>query len=89
MEKYLAAEYSPGATFDRAVKLSLDAWIVGQLALGDDGAKELPGREKILAARKERLRAAGIEAAVLDRSAKTAIRYRTINETEIRSALGD
>jgi hypothetical protein len=89
MEKYLAAEHSPGATFDRALKLSLDAWIVGQLALGDDGVKELPAREKILAERKERLRAAGIEAAVLDRSAKSAIRYRTLNETEIRSALGD
>lgn len=89
MEKYLAAEHSPGATFDRALKLSLDAWIVGQLALGDDGVKELPAREKILAERKERLRGAGIEGAVLDRSTKTAIRYRTLNDTEIRSALGD
>src|SRR3954465_1151702 len=26
MEKYLAAEHSPGASFDRALKLSLDAW---------------------------------------------------------------
>jgi proteasome alpha subunit len=89
MEKYLAAEHSSGATFDRALKLSLEAWIVGQLALGDDGVKELPAREKILTERKERLRAAGIEVAVLDRSAKTAIRYRTVNDTEIRSALGD
>lgn len=89
MENYLAAEHSPGATFERALKLALDAWTVGQLALGDAGVKELPARDKILAERKERLRAAGIEAAVLDRGDKTAIRYRALTEPEIRSALGD
>jgi proteasome alpha subunit len=89
MEKYLASEHSSGATFDRAIKLCLDAWTVGHLALGDAGVKELPGREKIMAERKDRLRAAGIEAAVLDRDDKTAIRYRALTEPEIRSALGD
>ena len=89
MEKYLAAEHSSGATFERAMKLSLDAWAVGQLALGDEGVNELPPRDKIVAERKERLRAAGIEAAVLDRGDRIAIRYRTLNEQEIRSALGD
>jgi proteasome alpha subunit len=89
MEKYLAAEHSAGATFERASKLALDAWTVGYLALGDDGAKELPARDTILAERKERLRASGIEAIVLDRDDRSAIRYRTLNETEIRSALGD
>jgi len=89
MEKYLAAEHSAGATFERTLKLGLDAWMVGQLALGEDGVKELPAREKILAERKERLRGAGIEAAILDRGDRRAIRYRTLNETEIRSGLGD
>jgi len=89
MEKYLATEHSSGATFERALKLSLDAWTVGQLALGDEGVNELPPRDKIIAERKERLRAAGIEAAVLDRGDRIAIRYRTLNEQEIRSALGD
>ena len=89
MEKYLAAEHAAGATFERVLKLSLDAWVVGDLALGDDGVKELPARDKIVAERKERLRGAGIEAAVLDRGDRSAIRYRTLNETEIRSALGD
>jgi hypothetical protein len=51
--------------------------------------KELPARDKILAERKERLRTAGIEAALLDRDDQTAIRYRTLSEEEIRSALGD
>jgi len=89
MEKYLAGEHSAGATFDRAIKLSLDAWTVGHLALGDAAVKEVPGRDKILAERKERLRATGIEAAVLERDDKTAIRYRALTEPEIRSALGD
>ena len=89
MEKYLAAEHSDGATFERALKLGFDAWTVGSLALGDEEVKELPAREKIVAERKERLRSAGIEAAVLDRSDKTAIRYRTLNDAEIRSTLGD
>jgi proteasome alpha subunit len=89
MEKYLAAEHSAGATFDRALKLSLDAWIVGQLAIGDDGVKELPARDKIVAERKQRMRAAGIEAAVLDRGDQSAIRYRTLDNTEIRTALGE
>lgn len=89
MEKYLASEHSAGATFERALKLSLDAWTVGHLALGDGGVKEIPAREKILAERKERLRGAGVEAAVLERDDKRAIRYRPLSESEIRSGLGD
>jgi proteasome alpha subunit len=89
MEKYLAAEHSTGATFERTFKVGLDAWTVGHLALGDAGVKELPARDKILAERKERLRAAGIEAAILERADKIAIRYRTLTEAEIRSALSD
>jgi proteasome alpha subunit len=89
MEKYLDAEHSAGASFERAFKLALDAWTVGHLALGDAGVKELPAREKILAERKDRLRNAGIEAARLDRDDKIAIRYRSLGEDEIRSALGD
>jgi proteasome alpha subunit len=89
MEKYLAEEHSTGATFERALRLSLDAWIVGHLALGDSGVKEIPAREKILAERKERLRGAGVEAAVLERNDKMAIRYRPLSEGEIRSGLAD
>ena len=87
MEKFLTAEHSTGATFERALKVALDAWTVGHLALGDAGVKDIPAREKILAERKERLRAAALEAAVLDRADKTAIRYRPLSEPEIRSAL--
>jgi len=89
MENCLRAEHSAGATFERALKIALDAWTVGHLALGDGGVKELPARDKILAERKERLRGAGIEAALLERSDKSAIRYRVLTEAEIRAPLGD
>ena len=89
MEKYLAAEHSPGATFERALKLGLDAWTVGQLALGEAAVSELPARDKILSERKERLRDAGIEGAILERNDKLAIRYRPLTDEEIRSGLGD
>jgi proteasome alpha subunit len=89
MEKYLGAEHSGGATFERTIKLGLDAWTVGHLALGDAGVTELPARDRILAERKERLRTAGIEAAILERNDKSAIRYRALTEAEIRAALGD
>jgi len=89
MEKFLEAEHSAGANLDRAMKVGLDAWTVGHLALGDSGLKELPAREKIVTERKERLRAVGAEAAVLERNEKIAIRYRALTATEIRSALGD
>ena len=89
MEAYLRAEHSAGSTFERALKVALDAWTVGHLALGDGGVQELPARDKIVAERKERLRAAGIEAAILERDGKIAIRYRALTEDEIHSALGD
>jgi proteasome alpha subunit len=89
MEKYLAAEYAPGATFERALKLSLDAWMVGHLALGEGGVTDLPGRDKIAAERKERLRGAGIEAAILERDAKLTIRYRALGEDELKNGMGD
>jgi proteasome alpha subunit len=89
MEKYLAAEYSTGATFERALKIALDAWMVGHLALGDAGIKELPGRDKIVTQRKERLGEAAIEASVLERDEKIAIRYRTLAKTELRAGRGD
>src|SRR5436190_8320251 len=87
MERFLQDEHSEGASFERALKVGLDAWTIGHLALGDAGLKELPPREKIAAERKERLRAIGIEAAVLERNEQIAIRYRTLSEAEIRSAL--
>jgi len=89
MEAFLRTELSAGATLERALKVGLDAWTIGQLALGDGAVKELPARDKIVSERKQRLRVGGVEAAILDRDDKIAIRYRPLSESEIRAALGD
>lgn len=89
METFLRAEHRPGATFERAFKVALDAWVVGRLAMDGGEMKELPSRDRILAERKKELDAAGIEAAVLERSDKIALRYRPVTDVEIASALGD
>ena len=89
MESFLQGEHSASATFERALKTALDAWCVGHMSLGDEDAKELPAREKITAHRKEQMKRTGIEASVLERSGKIAIRYRTLSEAELRLSPGD
>jgi len=88
MEKFLRGEHSANATFERALRVALDAWTVGHLALGEGGIREIPAAEKILGERKERLRGGGLEAVVLERSDKMAIRYRVLSEAELRAPAG-
>lgn len=89
MELFLKGEHTVGATLEGAFRVALDAWSVGRMALGSDGMKELPARELIKAHRKTELGASNIEAAILERSETTAIRYRTLSAAEIKSALGE
>jgi proteasome alpha subunit len=86
-ESFLKKEHRPTATLDEAMKLAIDAWAVGHMAIGDDGAKELPDRAAVAKHREEQLADAGVEAAVLERDSKTAIRYRTLSDEEARSAI--
>jgi predicted ATPase with chaperone activity len=53
----------------------------------DEATKELPKRDAIRKYRDEQLANAGMEAAVLERDRKSAIRYRTLADEEVRSAL--
>ena len=85
MESFLNANYDAQADFNGAVMAALDAWSVGHRALGGDSAKELPDRAAIAQHRQEQLTTSGIEAAVLERGAKTAIRYRSLSDEEVRS----
>ena len=89
MESFLRKEHHPGATFERAFRTALEVWGVGQMALGQDGVKELPVGEAIVAHRKEQLKTRGVEAAVLERNGTTAIRYRSLGDEEVRVALGN
>src|SRR6266852_4186466 len=89
MESFLKKERAASANFPETIKTALDAWTVGHMALSEDGTKELPERAAISKHRQEQLVAAGIEAAVLERDSRTAIRYRTLSDEEVRSSIAD
>jgi proteasome alpha subunit len=88
MESFLQENYRSAETdFNGAVLAALDAWSVGHLTLGDAATKELPARDAIVQHRQEQLATSGIEAAVLERGAKRAIRYRSLSDDEVRSVI--
>jgi proteasome alpha subunit len=89
MESFLKKEQSADVDFGDAIRIALDAWSVGRMVIGENGTKNLPARDAISKYRQEQLAGSEIEAAVLERDGKTAIRYRTLTDDEVRSAVGD
>jgi len=87
MEKFLQQNHVTDAALPDAISLAADAWSVGRMALGETAIKELPERDAIRKHRDERLAESAIEAAVLERDSKSAIRYRSLPEEELRSNL--
>ncbi len=87
MEKFLQKEHVTDAALPDAINVAFDAWSVGRLAMAENANKELPERDAIRKYRDEQLANAGMEAAVLARDRKSAIRYRTLADEEVRSAL--
>ncbi|MGI9088659.1 MAG: proteasome subunit alpha [Chthoniobacterales bacterium] len=87
MESHLKAQHNPGATLPAALKIALDTWSIGNLALADDGIRELPAKDAIATQRKEQLRARGLEAVLLERDPKIRLRYRSLTEAEMESAI--
>ena len=85
MGSFLEQEHDPAATFEKAFAVASNAWIVGSMALGEGGVRELPTAEAIGAYGREHARQNATEAAVLERTSRSAIRYRTLGEDEIRS----
>src|SRR4051794_2103139 len=75
METFLSETHQRDANFESAVNTAFDAWSVGHLALGSDDLQQVPERETIHKHRQEQLATAGIEAAVLERSGTSTIRY--------------
>jgi hypothetical protein len=67
--------------------VAFDAWSVGRMAIGENAIKELPELAAIRKHRDEQLTTGGIEAAVLERDSKSAIRYRPLADEELRSGL--
>ena len=87
MEKFLQQNHATDAPLADALTLAADAWSVGRMATGENGLKGLPERDSIRKYRDEQFGTAGIEAAVLERDSKSAIRYRTITDTEVREII--
>ena len=89
MEAFLKDEHAPGASFEATLNSALDAWSIGHMPLQASDAKELPERGAVAKYRQEQLANRGIEAAVLERDASRAIRYRSLSDTELRALIHD
>ncbi|HSH39698.1 MAG TPA: hypothetical protein VK993_13055 [Chthoniobacterales bacterium] len=85
MEAFLNKEHDPAATLQQAFSRASDAWIVGTMALGEAGIRELPDAEAIAAYRRYHGDSNALEAALLERSSRTAIRYRSLAPDEVSS----
>ena len=84
MESFLQREQDLAARFDGAMRTAIDAWLVGNMALGEDGIRDLPARDALV---EERERHTGIEAAILERDDTRAIRYRAVPDDEIEAVI--
>ena len=89
MEGFLKTQHAPDASFEAALNCALDAWSIGHMSLQAGDVKELPERAAIAKYRKEQLANSGIEAALLERDASRAIRYRSLSDTELRALIHD
>jgi proteasome alpha subunit len=87
MNEFLTQQHDASAKLPRALQTTLDAWSIGNMALGEAGARELPTSDVLAAERQQQLESGNIEAALLERDAKTAIRYRSLGSDEIASLL--
>jgi proteasome alpha subunit len=88
MESFLKNEHKAGAEFSVALTNALNAWSVGHMLLQQkNGEKEIPARDRIAEHRQQQLASLGIEAAVLERHSTTAIRYRSVPDSEVRQQI--
>jgi hypothetical protein len=83
MEKFLQKEHVTDAALPDALNVALSAWSVGRIAMGESGTKEIPDTAVLEKHREEQLANAAIEAAVLERDNKSAIRYRILTDEEL------
>ena len=86
MESHLKAEHETSATLPRALKTALNAWTIGRMAMGEEGARELPAKDALAEEVKKQLRHGAVEAAILERASKMTIRFRPVTEEEMKSA---
>jgi proteasome alpha subunit len=79
MLEFLRKQFRGGKNLAETLELALDTWLIGQLK-GDDA---VPGEDEIRRQRSERLGSGTISAAVLERNANVAVRYRAVDMSEL------
>jgi len=89
MEAFLTAQHAPDTNLETALNSALDAWSIGHMTLQTTDTKEPPARAAFRKHRQEQLASAGIEAALLERDGRRAIRYRSLPDKELRPLIGD
>jgi proteasome alpha subunit len=89
MEAFLKSQHAPDASFEATLNSALEAWSIGHMSLQASDATGPPERAVVLKYRKEQLASKGIEASLLERDARRAIRYRSLSDTELRSLIND
>jgi len=89
MEAFLATQHAAEANLQSTLNAALDAWSIGHMILESGDVNDQPEASAVTKHRKEQLSIGGIEAALLERDADTAIRYRSLSDKELRSLLRD
>jgi proteasome alpha subunit len=79
MIEFLRKQFRSGKNLAESLDLALDSWLIGQLKADD----AVPGDDEIRRQRSERLGNGAISAAVLERNANMAVRYRAVEANEL------
>ncbi len=79
MLEFLGKQFGGDKSLAETLELALDTWLIGQLK----GEEPMPGEDEIRRQRSERLGNATISAAVLERNANLAVRYRAVDASEL------
>jgi proteasome alpha subunit len=87
MEAFLERQHAADADLGKTIETALDAWSIGHMAMGEDGVKALPDPAAIAKHSQEQFAERGVEAAILERAGKTAIRYRALSDQEVGAAI--
>jgi proteasome alpha subunit len=85
MEARLREQAKPAASLETAIRVAMEAWAAGHLALTDD--ETVPSAEQLRTHAREQLGQAAIEAAVLDQNAALPVTWRSLADAEIRPLL--
>src|SRR5438067_12915971 len=79
MLEFLRKQFRSGQNLAETLELALDSWLIGRLK----AEEAVPGEDEMRRQRRERLGTATISAAVLERNANMAVRYRAVEASEL------